>query len=142
MDYSYKVIEHFMCPRNVGSMPDANAEGTYGDSNCGDFLNVYLKVEDDTIKKISYLVFGCAAAVASSSMMSELAQGKTVEEALEITDKDIEQGLDGLPANKLHCSVLGAKALRNAINNYLMNRQTEKMKRNGKDEIISEDPKD
>lgn len=142
MDYSYKVIEHFMCPRNVGSMPDANAEGTYGDPNCGDFLNVYLKVEDDIIKKISYLVFGCAAAVASSSMMSVLAQDKTVEEALKITDKDIDQGLDGLPANKLHCSVLGAKALRNAINNFLMNRQTEKMKRNGQDEIISTDPQD
>lgn len=122
MDYSYKVIEHFMCPQNVGSMPDANAEGTYGDANCGDFLNVYLKVEDDIIKNISYLVFGCAAAVASSSMMSVLAKGKTVEEALKITDKDIDQGLDGLPVNKLHCSVLGAKALKNAINNYLMNR--------------------
>lgn len=142
MDYSYKVIEHFMCPRNVGSMPDANAEGTYGDPNCGDFLNVYLKVEDDIIKKISYLVFGCAAAVASSSMMSVLAQGKTVEEALKITDKDIDQGLDGLPPNKLHCSVLGAKALRNAINNFLNELDNEKMKRNGKDEIISTDPQD
>ena len=119
MDYSYKVIEHFMCPRNVGSMTDADAEGTYGDAKCGDFLNVYLKVEEDRIKKISYLVFGCAAAVASSSMMSVLAEGKTVDEALEISDKDIDQGLDGLPPNKLHCSVLGAKALRNAIENYL-----------------------
>ena len=128
MDYSYKVIEHFMCPRNVGSMPDANAEGTYGDSNCGDFLDVYLKVEDGIIKKISYLVFGCAPAVASSSLMSVLAQSKTLEEALKITDKDIDQGLDGLPPNKLHCSVLGAKALRNAIDNYLMSKQAEKNK--------------
>lgn len=117
-----------MCPRNVGSMPDANAEGTYGDSNCGDFLDVYLKVEDGIIKKISYLVFGCAPAVASSSLMSVLAQSKTLEEALKITDKDIDQGLDGLPPNKLHCSVLGAKALRNAIDNYLMSKQAEKNK--------------
>ncbi|KUO61286.1 MAG: iron-sulfur cluster assembly scaffold protein [Gracilibacter sp. BRH_c7a] len=126
MDYSNTVIEHFMCPRNVGSMPDADAEGTYGDTNCGDFLNVYLKVENDIIKEISYLVFGCAAAVASSSMMSVLAQGKMIEEALLITNKDIDEALDGLPANKLHCSVLGAKALRNAIDNYLMNRQKKK----------------
>jgi len=126
LDYSNTVIEHFMCPRNVGSMPDADAEGTYGDTNCGDFLNVYLKVENDIIKEISYLVFGCAAAVASSSMMSVLAQGKMIEEALLITNKDIDEALDGLPANKLHCSVLGAKALRNAIDNYLMNRQKKK----------------
>lgn len=126
MDYSYKVIEHFMCPRNVGSMPEADAEGTYGDPNCGDFLNVYLKIEEGRIKRISYLVFGCAAAVASSSMMSVLAEGKTVEEALKITDKDIDLGLDGLPPNKLHCSVLGAKALKNAIENYLKSKQIDK----------------
>lgn len=126
MDYSYKVIEHFMCPRNVGSMPEADAEGTYGDPNCGDFLNVYLKIEEGRIKRISYLVFGCAAAVASSSMMSVLAEGKTVEEALKITDKDIDLGLDGLPPNKLHCSVLGAKALKNAIENYLKSKQKDK----------------
>lgn len=126
MDYSYKVIDHFMCPRNVGSMPDANAEGTYGDPKCGDYLTVYLKVEDGIIKKISYLVFGCAPAVASSSLMSVLAQGKTVEEALKITAKDIDIGLDGLPPNKLHCSVLGAKALRDAIDNYYMNTRKEK----------------
>ena len=125
MDYSYKVIEHFMCPRNVGSMPEADAEGTYGDPNCGDFLNVYLKVEDGRIARISYLVFGCAAAVASSSMMSVLAEGKTIEEALKITDRDIDQGLDGLPPTKLHCSVLGAKALKNAIKNYLETKQIE-----------------
>jgi len=125
LDYSYKVIEHFMCPRNVGSMPEADAEGTYGDPNCGDFLNVYLKVEDGRIARISYLVFGCAAAVASSSMMSVLAEGKTIEEALKITDRDIDQGLDGLPPTKLHCSVLGAKALKNAIKNYLETKQIE-----------------
>ncbi len=119
MDYSDKVIEHFMCPRNVGSMADSDAVGEYGDPNCGDFLNVYLKIEDGMIKRIKYLVFGCAAAVASSSMMSILAQGKTVDDALKITAKDIDQGLDGLPPNKLHCSVLGAKALRNAIDDYL-----------------------
>jgi len=108
-----------MCPRNVGSMPDADAEGTYGDPNCGDYLTVYLKVKDNVISNISYLVFGCGAAVASSSAMSVLAKGKMLDEALRITDKDIADELDGLPPNKLHCSVMGAKALKNAINIYL-----------------------
>lgn len=119
MNYSDKVIEHFMSPRNVGTMPDADAEGVYGDPECGDSLTVYLKVKDNVITDISYLVFGCAASVASSSMMSVLAKGKTLEEALKITDKDIVDALDGLPEHKLHCSVLGAQALKNAIENYL-----------------------
>ncbi len=120
MEYSYKVIEHFMCPRNVGSMPDADTEGTYGDPNCGDYLTVFLKVHDNVITDISYLVFGCGAAVASSSAMSVLAKGQTLEKALEITDQDIANALDGLPPVKLHCSVMGAKALKNAINAYLL----------------------
>ena len=119
MTYSEKVIEHFMCPQNAHSMPDADAEGSYGDPSCGDYLTVYLKVKDNRIEEISYLVFGCCASIATSSMTSVLAKGKTLEEALNITEEDIIQALDGLPENKVHCSNLGASALHNAINNYL-----------------------
>ena len=117
--YSEKVIEHFMCPQNAYSMPDANAEGSYGDPSCGDYMTVYLKVKDNRIEEISYLVFGCCASIATSSMTSVLAKGKTLEEALNITEEDIIQALDGLPENKVHCSNLGVSALRNAIENYL-----------------------
>lgn len=116
--FSDKVIEHFMCPRNVGSMPDADAIGSCGDPGCGDSLTLYIKVKDNMITDISFLVFGCVAAIASSSMTTELAKGKTLEEALRITDNDIADALDGLPENKIHCSVLGATALKNAIENY------------------------
>ena len=116
--FSDKVIEHFMCPRNVGSMPDADAIGSCGDPGCGDSLTLYIKVKDSVITDISFLVFGCVAAIASSSMTTELAKGKTLEEALRITDSDIADALDGLPENKIHCSVLGATALKNAIENY------------------------
>ncbi len=112
------VIEHFMCPRNVGSMPDANGEGTCGDPACGDSLTIYIKVKDNVITDISFLVFGCVAAIASSSMTTELAKGRTLEEALKITDTDIANALGGLPEHKMHCSVLGATALKNAIENY------------------------
>jgi nitrogen fixation NifU-like protein len=117
-DFTDKVIDHFMSPRNVRSMVDADAEGSYGDIGCGDFLTIYIKVKDNTIVDISFLVFGCVAAISSSSMTTELAKGKTLEDALQITDKDIAQALDGLPENKIHCSVLGANALKNAIKNY------------------------
>lgn len=116
--FSDKVIEHFMCPRNVGSMPDADAIGSCGDPGCGDSLTLYIKVKDNVITDISFLVFGCVAAIASSSMTTELAKGKALEEALRITDNDIADALDGLPENKIHCSVLGATALKNAIENY------------------------
>lgn len=116
--YSVKVIEHFMSPRNVGSMPNADAEGSFGDVDCGDFLTLYIKVEDEEIVDISFLVFGCTAAVATSSMTTVLAKGKRLDEALKITDTEIAEALDGLPENKLHCSVLGAEALKNAIENY------------------------
>jgi len=121
MDYSYKVIDHFMCPRNVGNMPDADAEGTFGDVKCGDSLTVYIKVKDDIIADINYLVFGCAAAVAASSIFSLLVKGKTAEEAQKITGKDVMDALDGLPQSKLHCSVLGPQALSKALENYYQN---------------------
>ena len=116
--YTDMVIEHFMCPKNVGSMPDADSEGTCGDPNCGDYLTIYIKVKDNLITDISFLVFGCAAAIASSSMTTELAKNKTLAEALKITDNDIANALGGLPEHKMHCSVLGATALKNAIKNY------------------------
>lgn len=114
-----------MCPRNAHSMPGADAEGSYGDPSCGDYLTVYLKVKDNRIEKISYLVFGCCASIATSSMTSVLAKDKTLEDALNITEDDIVRALDGLPENKLHCSNLGASALHNAINNYLEMKRTE-----------------
>lgn len=108
-----------MCPRNVGSMPDADGEGTCGDPGCGDCLTIYIKVKDNIITGISFLVFGCAAAIATSSMTTELVKGKTLDEALRLTDIDIVNALGGLPEHKLHCSVLGATALKNAIEDYL-----------------------
>lgn len=117
-EYSMKVIDHFMSPRNVGSMKDADGIGKYGDPNCGDSLTIYIKVEDDIIKDISFLVFGCTASIATSSMITEMAKGKTLEEALGITEKQLIKALDGLPKNKIHCSVLGVKGLKAAIDDY------------------------
>ena len=114
-----------MCPQNAHSMPDADAEGSFGDPSCGDYLTVYLKVKDNRIEEISYLVFGCCASIATSSMTSVLAKGKTLEEALNITEENIIQALDGLPENKVHCSNLGVSALRSAIENYLNKNRTE-----------------
>ena len=120
--YSNKVIEHFMSPQNVGSMVDYDGKGTYGDPGCGDSLTIYIKVKDDIIEDISFLVFGCTASVATSSMTTVLAKGKTIEEALKIEEQDIVDALDGLPENKLHCSNLGVQALRSAIKDYLDNK--------------------
>ena len=117
--YSDKVIEHFMSPRNVGSMVDADGVGKFGDPNCGDSLTIYIKVKDNVIDDISFLVFGCTASVATSSMTTVLAKGKTLEEAMQIKEEDIVEALDGLPEAKLHCSNLGVKALRAAIEDYL-----------------------
>lgn len=116
--YSTKVIEHFMSPHNVGSMVDYDGKGTYGDPSCGDSLTIYIKVENNIIEDISFLIFGCTASIAASSMTTILAKGKSLEEAWEITEEDIVTALDGLPESKLHCSNLGAGALRNAINDY------------------------
>lgn len=118
--FTDKVMDHFMAPRNCGTMVDADAEGSYGDAACGDYLTIQMKVKDNRIEDIKFLVFGCMAAVALSSMTTVLAKGKTLEEALLITDTDIADALDGLPEHKLHCSVLGANALKNAIENYTL----------------------
>ena len=117
-DYSDIVIEHFMCPRNVGILQDSNGEGSNGDPQCGDFLDIYVRVENNSIEDISFLVQGCPASIATSSMATELAKGKTLEEALKITEDDIIEALGGLPEHKKHCSNLGVKALRSAIEDY------------------------
>lgn len=117
-EFNDTVIDHFMSPRNAGTMPGADATGSSGDPNCGDSLTLYLKVKDGIIEDIRFLVFGCVAAIATSSMTTELVKGKTLEEASRLTNEDITAALGGLPPSKLHCSVLGADALRNAIENY------------------------
>ena len=117
-NFSDKVLEHFMTPRNSGSMIDADSIGTAGDPSCGDSLTLYIKVKDNIIEDISFMVFGCVAAIATSSMTTELAKGKSLDEAYKINDQDIADALDGLPEQKMHCSVLGATALKNAIDNY------------------------
>jgi len=116
--YSEKVMEHFKCPQNVGSMLDANGEGSVGDPNCGDSLTIYVKVQDEIIIDISFLVFGCTASIATSSMTTVLAKGKSLRAALEITEQDIIDSLGGLPKEKQHCSNLGVSALHKAIHNY------------------------
>lgn len=117
-EYSMKVIEHFMSPRNVGSLKNPDGEGTYGDLKCGDSLTIYIRVRDNIIYEIGFLVFGCTASIATSSMITEMAKGKTIEDALAITEKQLIDALDGLPQSKIHCSVLGVKGLRAAIEDY------------------------
>jgi nitrogen fixation NifU-like protein len=116
--YSEKVLEHFKNPRNVGEIKDADAEGSVGNPVCGDMMTIYIKVKDDRIKDIKFKTFGCGAAIATSSMTTELAKGKTLEEAMEITRQDVAEALDGLPPVKMHCSNLAADALHEAIKNY------------------------
>lgn len=116
--FTDQVIDHFSNPRNIGVMEDADAEGSGGDPRCGDFLTIYIKVHENVIKDISFLVQGCIAAIATSSMTTELAKGKTLTEASKITAEDIAEALGGLPEAKMHCSVLGATALNNAIKKY------------------------
>mgnify|MGYP000583825740 CR=1 FL=1 len=117
--YSEKVMEHFENPRNVGEIPDADGVGQVGNPTCGDIMKIYLKVEDGVIKDIKFKTFGCGAAIATSSMVTELAKGKTVEEALQLSNKAVAEALDGLPPKKMHCSNLAADALHAAIRDYL-----------------------
>jgi len=116
--YSEKVLQHFKEPQNVGEMKDADGKGTVGNPVCGDMMSMYIKVKDDTIEDISFKTFGCGAAIATSSMTTELAKGKTLDEALDITRQDVADALDGLPPVKMHCSNLAADALHEAIKNY------------------------
>jgi len=123
--YSEKVVEHFKNPRNVGQIPDADGEGTVGNPICGDLMTFYIKVKDGRIVDIKWNTFGCGAAIATSSMISEMAKGKTIDEALKITRKDVAEGLDGLPPIKMHCSNLAADALHAAIKAYLEKKSEE-----------------
>lgn len=116
--YSDKVMDHFANPRNSGEMKDADGVGTVGNPTCGDLMTIYIKVKDDVIEDISFQTFGCGAAIATSSMITELAVGKTLEEALKISRNDVAEELDGLPPVKMHCSNLAADALQAAIENY------------------------
>ncbi len=116
--YSEKVMDHFMHPRNAGEIEDADGVGEEGNLKCGDIMKVFIKVEDNIIKDIKFKTFGCAAAIATSSMATELVKGKTIEEALELTNKAVAEALDGLPPAKVHCSVLAEEAIHAAIKDY------------------------
>jgi nitrogen fixation protein NifU and related proteins len=118
MIYSEKVMDHFKNPRNVGEIPDADGIGEVGNPVCGDMMTFYIKVKDNRLADIKFKTFGCGAAIAVSSIVSELAMGKTLEEALKINREDVAKELGGLPPNKMHCSNLGADALHKAIENY------------------------
>jgi len=116
--YSQKVMEHFMNPRNVGEIADADGVGSVGNPICGDMMTFYIKVSDGRLSDVKFKTFGCGAAIAVSSIVSEMAMGKTLEEAKRITNRMVADELEGLPANKMHCSNLGADALHAAIEDY------------------------
>ncbi len=120
--YSKKVIEHFTNPKFAGEMKDYDAVGEVGNVKCGDVMRIYLKINDNVITEIKFLTYGCAAAIAASDAMCELAKDKTIEQALKITAKDIAKELGNLPPQKFHCSVLGTDALKKAIENYKKNK--------------------
>ncbi len=116
--YSEKVMDHFTNPRNVGEIPDADAVGEVGNAKCGDIMKIYMKIEDGIIVDTKFQTFGCASAIATSSMATELIKGKSVEEALELSNKAVVEALDGLPPAKVHCSVLAEEAVKAAIVDY------------------------
>ncbi len=119
--YSTKVMDHFANPRNVGEIENANAVGEVGNAKCGDIMKIYMQIEDDIIIDVKFKTFGCGAAIATSSMATELVKGKTVEEALQVTNKAVVEALDGLPPVKVHCSILAEEAIKAAIYNYQKN---------------------
>ena len=119
MEYSEKVFDHFTNPRNVSELSDANGVGEVGNAKCGDIMKIYLKVNDqEIIEDVKFKTFGCGAAIATSSMATEMVKGKSLEEALKLTNKAVAEALDGLPPVKMHCSVLAEEALRSAIADY------------------------
>ena len=118
MEYSEKVMDHFANPRNVGEIEDANAIGEVGNAKCGDIMKMYIKVDNGVISDVKFKTFGCGAAIATSSMATEMVKGKTVQEALELTNKAVAEALDGLPPVKVHCSVLAEEAIHSAIADY------------------------
>ncbi len=116
--YSEKVMDHFRNPRNVGVIEDANGIGEVGNARCGDIMKMYLKIEDDIIQDVKFETFGCGSAIASSSMATELIKGQPVSEAMKLTNQAVTEALDGLPAHKLHCSVLAEEAIKKALQDY------------------------
>jgi len=116
--YSEKVMDHFTNPRNVGKIEDADGVGEVGNAVCGDIMKIYLKIENDVIVDVKFNTFGCGSAIASSSMATEMIKGKPLSQALELTNKAVAEALDGLPAHKMHCSVLAEEAIRAAIKDY------------------------
>lgn len=118
MLYSEKVFDHFSNPRNVGEIEDANGVGEVGNARCGDIMKMYLKIEDGIIKDVKFKTFGCGAAIATSSMATEMIKGKPLNEALKLTNQAVVEALDGLPAVKIHCSVLAEQAVKAAISDY------------------------
>ncbi len=116
--YSEKVMEHFRNPRNVGEIEDADGIGEVGNPKCGDIMKMYLKIEDGVIVDVKFKTFGCGSAIASSSMATEMVKGKTIEEAMKVTNKAVAEALDGLPPIKMHCSVLAEQAIKAALLDY------------------------
>ena len=116
--YSDKVMDHFLKPRNLGVIEDADGVGEVGNAKCGDIMKMYLKIDDDIITDVKFETFGCASAIASSSMATELIKGASVEDAMQLTNKAVAEALDGLPAYKMHCSVLAEEAIRAALEDY------------------------
>ena len=116
--YSEKVMDHFRNPRNVGSMENADGVGEVGNAKCGDIMKIYLKIDDDVVSDVKFETFGCGSAIASSSMATEMIKGKPLDEILTVTNKAVTEALDGLPAHKLHCSVLAEEAIRAAVKDY------------------------
>lgn len=119
MQYTEKVMEHFMAPKNVGVMENPDGYGKVGNASCGDIMEIFLRIENDVITDVKFRTFGCASAIASSSVSTELVLGKTIEEALKITNKAVVDELGGLPPVKMHCSVLAEEAIKMAIEDYL-----------------------
>ena len=118
MDYTDIVLDHFLNPRNMGNLPGANGIGKVGNAQCGDIMEIYLKIDNNIIKNVKFKTFGCAAAIASSSMSTTMISGKSISEALKVTNKDVLNALGGLPPVKIHCSLLAEEAIKSAISNY------------------------
>ena len=116
--YSEKVMDHFRNPRNIGSMENADGVGEVGNAKCGDIMKIYLKIDDDRVSDVKFETFGCGSAIASSSMATEMIMGKSIQEAMRLTNKAVAEALDGLPAHKMHCSVLAEEAIKNALKDY------------------------
>ena len=130
MEYTEQVMDHFMNPRNMGEMADPSGVGTVGNAKCGDIMRIYIKVENGVIQDVKFKTFGCGAAIATSSMATEMVKGKTLKEALQLTNKAVAEALDGLPPVKIHCSLLAEEAIHAAVEDYLKNHpeEAEKLK--------------